>query len=280
MVSLDHDSTRQGGYFFDGEGGNPSSADFQNDDEELIPNNGLASEEAPKFRPIRAVWAAVLQIIILVAHEVITILLPYVIIKQTSDFQRQRSHSFIIIVYLQTCVWLILLMFERYLHFAHRQSMRHGYLQFYRKTQKLKRVPLYMISIGNAAILVLCGFFMDNSSATHLWPVMYAQIIVTVEVILALAGLIRYTVLVYRFNQTRSLPDVEQEEFNASITQPSATIPDIGYRDMGYLENLLERQADMIHYLKLHTAYLSKKILRLTRLTHPSGGNALNSMQA
>ncbi|XP_030834137.1 transmembrane protein 192 [Strongylocentrotus purpuratus] len=280
MVSLDHDSTRQGGVFFDGEGG-PSSAEFQNDDEELIPSNGLASEESPKFRPIRAIWAAIIQMIILVAHEVISLLMPYTILKQTQDpQQKKQSQSFIIIIYLQTSVWLLLLMFERYLHFAHRRSMRHGYLQFYRKTQKLKRAPLYLVSIGNAAILVLSGLFMDNSTATNLWPVMYVQIIVTLEVILALASLLRYTVLVYHFNQRRALPDVEQEEFNASITQPSTTIPDIGYRDMGYLENLLERQADMIHYLKLHTAYLSKKILRLTKLTHPSGGNSLNSMQA
>lgn len=280
MVSLDHDSTRQGGYFFAGEVASPSQC--QNDEEELIPSNGLVTEESPKFLHMKSVWAAVLQILILVAEEILVLLFPFVLIKDirsNNNTPDEQKKSFIIIVYLQVSVWLLMLIFERYLHFAHRRSMRHGYLCFYRKTQILKRVPLYSVSAGNAAILLLSGFFMEDFTPTHIWPVMYAQIIVTLQIIVALAGLTIYTVQVVRFNQRRGLPDVEQEEFNASITQPSATIPDIGYRDAGYLENLLEKQADMIHYLRLHTAYLSKKILRLTRLTHPTGSSAMNSMQ-
>ncbi|XP_072166542.1 transmembrane protein 192-like [Diadema setosum] len=270
MVSLDHDSTRQGGYFFANEG---SASNFANDEEELI-GNGLTSDDSPRFMPLRTAWAAVIQIIILIAWETLVFLIPLMI------FKNDGTCSFVIIIYIQACMWLLFLFFERVLHYAHRRSMRMGYLQFYRRTQTLKRVPLYTVSIGCVALLVLSGAYLrDQVVDTTIWPMMYIQIIASLETVLAGGALLRYTVLVIRFNQKRCLPDVEQEEFNTSITQPSATLPDIGYRDVGYLENLLEKQADMIHYLRLHTAYLSKKILRLTRLTHPStSGNAMNNV--
>lgn len=66
-------------------------------------------------------------------------------------------------------------------------------------------------------------------------------------------------------------PDVAQDEMISSFMQNSGT-SEIGFRDENYSDQVLEKQADMIRYLKQHNSQLGRRILALT-----AENNALKS---
>lgn len=66
-----------------------------------------------------------------------------------------------------------------------------------------------------------------------------------------------------RFNRICPPPDVTREEWLSSFTQDSYA-GEIGYRQRGSnLEELLEKQADLIRYLRDHNINLSHRIMVL-----------------
>lgn len=70
---------------------------------------------------------------------------------------------------------------------------------------------------------------------------------------------------VMRFNRLRPPTDVAREEWLSSFTRDSyAGSGEIGYHPRGSnLEELLEKQADLIRYLRDHNVQLSHRIMLL-----------------
>ncbi|EGI66827.1 Transmembrane protein 192 [Acromyrmex echinatior] len=70
---------------------------------------------------------------------------------------------------------------------------------------------------------------------------------------------------VMKLNRLRPPPDVTRDEWLSPFTQDSYSgMGEIGYRQKGRnLEELLEKQADMIRYLKDHNVKLSHRIMLL-----------------
>lgn len=70
---------------------------------------------------------------------------------------------------------------------------------------------------------------------------------------------------VMRFNRLRPPPDVTRDEWLSPFTQDSYSgMGEIGYRQRGRnLEELLEKQADLIRYLRDHNVKLSHRIMLL-----------------
>lgn len=68
-----------------------------------------------------------------------------------------------------------------------------------------------------------------------------------------------------RFNQLRPLPDVTRDEWLSPFTQDSYSgMGEVGYHQRGMnLEELLEKQADLIRYLRDHNVKLSHRIMLL-----------------
>ncbi|XP_013876149.1 transmembrane protein 192 isoform X3 [Austrofundulus limnaeus] len=70
-------------------------------------------------------------------------------------------------------------------------------------------------------------------------------------------------VKVVQFNKERAAPDVSQEDLshtNSVTASPAET----GFRGPTNLEEVVEKQADLIEYLKQHNTLLSKRLLNLT----------------
>lgn len=68
---------------------------------------------------------------------------------------------------------------------------------------------------------------------------------------------------VVRFNRTKPPPDVTREEWLMSFTQDSYT-GEVGYHQRGLnLAELLEKQADLIRYLRDHNVRLSHRMMLL-----------------
>ncbi|XP_071841483.1 transmembrane protein 192-like [Apostichopus japonicus] len=284
MVSLGTDGERQGAYFFDQEV-NPGET---HDDEEvlLVSDVHLVSSGESNSKPIRTVFVAVLQMILIFLFLLIIILFPYVFEKflhPDDKPEKQLRYGLAVIVYSQITVFVCLALMERYLHMRHRESLRQGYLEFYRDTQRMKRIPAYTFAAGNAIFLLSLMVTLDlNWGSGQSWsgprglPVYFCQAVGLLECIVASVGSMKYAVKVFKFNKRREQPDVEQEEAVAAAMQPSIHIPDVGFRDTNYVDNLLEKQADLIHYLKQHTVYLNNLIVKLKNGTAQS--QALSSI--
>ncbi|XP_043918148.1 transmembrane protein 192 [Protopterus annectens] len=85
------------------------------------------------------------------------------------------------------------------------------------------------------------------------------------ELILSLVCLLIYTVRISRFNRSQPGPDINQEDRMQEgwISQNIINL-ETGFREGSRLEEIVEKQADLIEYLKLHNAQLSKRLLSLT----------------
>ncbi|XP_052356831.1 transmembrane protein 192-like [Oncorhynchus keta] len=66
-------------------------------------------------------------------------------------------------------------------------------------------------------------------------------------------------VRVVRFNRDRAGPDISQEEPSNSYNTTET-----GFREGSSLEEVVEKQADLIDYLKQHNTLLSKRLLNMT----------------
>lgn len=286
MVSLATDGDRQGAYFFDDQ--EVGASERTDDNEELLASDvHLVRDSEPVSKPIRTEFVAVIQMILITLFLLDIFIFPYALVPvlYNDDDKRPNRRSLSIIIYSQVTMYLLLVLMERYLHFRHRESLRLGYLEFYRDTQAIKRIPCYTFSAGNAVILFGVMMTVDfnwvdiargGESKYDAIPLIFLQIVGTVESVVAWAVSLHYARKVFKFNKRREQPDVEQEEAVAAAMHPNTHIPDVGFRDTNYVDNLLEKQADLIHYLKQHTVYLNNLIVRLKNGTAHS--QPLNSI--
>ncbi|XP_068445289.1 transmembrane protein 192 isoform X2 [Clinocottus analis] len=140
----------------------------------------------------------------------------------------------------------------------HGQARSRGYLQFYRQTQGLKHLPLTVHSAGNVLLLVILAVRLSSAVQTYL-----LLSVLGFELLVALPCLLYYTVQVMRFNRERAAPDVSQEEH--SLNHSVMSLPrETGFREGSSLQEVVEKQADLIEYLKQHNTLLSKRLLNLT----------------
>ncbi|XP_022072222.2 transmembrane protein 192 isoform X1 [Acanthochromis polyacanthus] len=162
------------------------------------------------------------------------------------------------IVFGKVGLWVLVLLFTRCVQHHHDRVRSRGYLRFYRETQGLKRLPLNIHSAGNVLLLILLAARLSQNIRTYLMLV-----VLGLELLVTVPCLIYYQVKVVQFNRARAAPDVSQEEIshNYSVT---STPTETGFRGGSSLEEVVEKQADLIEYLKQHNTSLSKRLLNLT----------------
>lgn len=268
MVSLSNESRRSGGYFF-----NEDTAINHHDEEELTPDTlPLSSEFDPPFRKLPTVFAIVLHLIVVILLQISIIVLPIKCPKKDCGTEATS-----IIVYIHGALWFVHLALDRYYRHHHNKSRQNGYLEFYRRTRHIRRIPLNVNSCANAVVLVLLRILDDlcpkSEKCLELSKANYLLIVITIEVVITVAFLVFYLVKTKKFNDTKAPPDVAQDEMLTSFMHSSAS-SEIGYRDDQYTDQVLEKQADMIRYLKHHNVQLGKRILALS-----AENNALKSNQ-
>lgn len=163
-----------------------------------------------------------------------------------------------VIVFGKTCLWLLVLVFTGCVQHHHSWARSRGYLRFYRRTQGLKQLPLIIHSAGNVLLMTLLAARLPQT--LHIYMLLS---ILGLEFLVAVPCLLYYIVKVMQFNRERAAPDVSQEEL--SHTYSVTDIPtETGFRGGSTLEEVVEKQADLIEYLKQHNTILSKRLLNLT----------------
>ncbi|XP_074652928.1 transmembrane protein 192-like [Tubulanus polymorphus] len=261
MVSLGPDNRRQGGqggYFFDGDTSVNSSSEEAYSEHTL-----LSTEIEPNSRTINTVWAIVVQLLIVVIFEVLAFVIPT--ICPDVDAKKCCIHGYTLLIYLHACVWLLTFIIDRYLRYQHYFSRRNGYLEFYRRTRHIRRIPFFILSGGNALLTVVIIVLQEheNITSTKFNRNNYIQVIVSLETLATLPFLLVYLLRTVKFNQHNALPDACQDEMMTSFLISQAQSTEIGFKDENYLDEVLEKQADMIRYLRQHNADLGRKILEL-----------------
>ncbi|XP_069671714.1 transmembrane protein 192 isoform X2 [Periplaneta americana] len=162
---------------------------------------------------------------------------------------------------------------DKHVKEKHHELRVNGYLEFYRQTHSHSRIPLCIVSLWNAVLLVLSTVFQhlyedfrqQCTVSGFAKPVNYLCIIIAVETVLLTCTIILYIRRVVQFNSSKPPPDVLREEWMISFIQDSYSGGEVGYRERGdHIHDLLEKQADLIRYLKDRNTKLSHKIMLLS----------------
>ncbi|XP_004848284.1 transmembrane protein 192 isoform X2 [Heterocephalus glaber] len=90
----------------------------------------------------------------------------------------------------------------------------------------------------------------------------YGRIYRATRPLTTLALLTHSAVKIRRFNRAKPQPDVLEEE--KACAYPRSITSETGFRTISSLEEVVEKQADIIMYLKRHNALLSQRLLALT----------------
>lgn len=249
MVSLG----RAGGHFVD--------QDYSQETE-LLQDIGVASYQVENgFQPISTILALSFQVLILITSLILTFLLPHLHLNEYKSS---------VLIYHHAALLLFISILGIYLQFQHKKFWRRGYLEFYKKTTVYREKPIYIVFVGTFILLLTTTLSLDHckevDTCTYLYfeSQYYIEFIVTLEIVAVLVLTSINLVKTVQFNHLKAPPDVEQDEITSSYMQGQVPYTNIGFRDENRIEDILEKQADLICYLKQHNAMLGKKIIHLT----------------
>ncbi|XP_018591494.1 transmembrane protein 192 isoform X2 [Scleropages formosus] len=235
----------------------------------LISTDALHSTIKKEFKNIPTAWVAILLLFIHVTFVCLSVALAvYCSILEDKDGQcHNYLHDFesgSVIVFAKVILWLLFVAFERFVQYHHSSARSRGYLQFYRTTRNLKRLPLLIHSVGSAAVLLILSTKMSFPTAEPLYVYLLLGVLV-LELLISILFLLVYTVKVMSFNKNKLNPDISQEEqSHAYSSHGHFAGTETGFREGSSLGEIVEKQADLIEYLKQRNALLSKRILSLT----------------
>lgn len=261
MVSLANSNRHTGGFF----GFSDEQATLQSsasDDDLIVDHIQLVSGPEMTHHPIRITWALVLAEILYVALGVSAYIVPVF-----CPDKKCGEDSISLTLYIHGGMWFVLFLLDRIFQHKHNESRLKGYLDFYRRTKKIRGLPFMINSCANA-VLVIVVKLLDNlcDDSDKCWIIgksRFIQIPVTIECLVALVVLTFYLARVVKFNRKKALPDVTQEELMTSFVNSQSCV-DVGYRNENYIDEVMEKQADMIRYLRTHAENLARRNLTLT----------------
>ncbi|KAM4051562.1 transmembrane protein 192 [Anomaloglossus baeobatrachus] len=230
----------------------------------LLPSHKLYVDTRPRFRPVPTFTVNLLLLLIQVAFVALTcVALFFCIFNGQEEICKQYMAPFnlrTIVVIAKVLLWLLHVVNERFNQYHHCKAKSRGYLKLYWSVRHLKSVPLVTLSTGNAAVLLIISAE-DSFGSKNLYLYLIAGVLI-LELILSVIFVLIYAVRIYRFNRSMPRPDIIEEEYTHSSKRHM--MPGIGFRERSSLEDVVEKQGDMIDYLKYHNAALSQKILSLT----------------
>ncbi|XP_012273784.1 transmembrane protein 192 isoform X2 [Orussus abietinus] len=230
-----------------------------------------SSEDQESFQKLNTVPIAIIPLVMGISLEITGIVLALCMEEQS------KCDTYFILLYLHCVYWLVVMLADHALKSKHNTLRMAGYLDFYQSTYRHIRIPFFIVSLWNTTYLLLAAIFhhthktdydMYCRSSKWITPVNYVLVFTSLELITIIVPVyIYYIKRVVRFNRMRLPPDVMCEEWLTSCTQDSYTgSGEVGYRPRGSNVNeLLEKQADLIRYLKGHNDVLSAQMMLLSR---------------
>ncbi|XP_034944810.1 transmembrane protein 192 [Chelonus insularis] len=229
----------------------------------------LISREVEHFQKLDTVIIASVPLVIGVIIEIVGIIFVSLWSKEYD-----KCESYFIILYLHGGYWFVIMIVDHIIKSKHHNLRICGYLDFYQSTYQHIRTPLFISSLWNTTYLLLATILnhthksnFENYCRSSKWfaPINYMLLLTTLELVIIIPVYLNYIKRVRQFNRLRPLPDVIKEEWLANFAHDSyASSAEVGYHEKGsnFLE-LLEKQADLIRYLRDHNVKLSHRMMLL-----------------
>ena len=126
-----------------------------------------------------------------------------------------------------------------------------GYLEFYVRTKNIRRAPFYILSVGNAVLMIVVMILHDlcdsNSSCSHTFTkVDYLRGLITLESLVVICLVVSYILILTDHHNKQLPPDVLREDLTSSIMQNTSQEDVIGCLEPDQMMEVMERQAEMI----------------------------------
>ena len=245
----------------------PTRTNLESNSNSLMPNTNSI-----KFKHIFTCYFTMAEMLIIVGY-IISCYLDIIIFDTESDEEEENNivsiDKFSIYSIVHIILWCLVGVFDRLIQWQHQVIRRRGYLIFYIKLRNIRRVPFGVFSTGNATLVLLFATRTQLEAAIQYTVFKFDYfilILIGVELILTFPVLFYYIAITMRFNCKRPSPDAAISTSSQSVLPFSSPPPDLGFTtdtDTHNVEELLDKQADMIRYLQFHNANLGRKIMEL-----------------
>ncbi|XP_076657163.1 transmembrane protein 192 isoform X2 [Halictus rubicundus] len=238
------------------------------DDEECF-QQVLTSEEEEDFQRLETVPIVSVPLILGVCLEIAGIVFVCVWPEE-----QNKCDTYFVYLYLHCAYWLIVMLTDHLVKKKHHNLRIYGYLDFYQSTYQNIRTPLFIASLWVTCYLLLAIVLHHTHKVNYeqycresewFTPLNYIVLLTTLELMIIVPVYVHYIKKVLKFNRLRPAPDVTREEWLSSFNHDSyAGREEVGYHPRGSnLEELLEKQADLIRYLLDYNVTLSHKMMLL-----------------
>ncbi|XP_058461759.1 transmembrane protein 192 isoform X2 [Malaya genurostris] len=230
------------------------------DDSHTMLDPILASEDDDGFRPLNTVPAFSFHLLVSSC-----ISLTGIILAATWEDSR-RCEAYFIMLYLRAAFWLLTYLFDHFVKNRHEKLRLNGYHEFHRATAYHRTVPLQIVSLWNTFLLAtqtLIQHYYGDSFAEKclvvglLSPIVYITLFSSLETVVLSIVSGFYMAKVIRFNRSAAAPDALQGSRGHSSGSLGLTQQGLSTAE------LLEKQADLINYLKDHNLKLNQKIMQM-----------------
>jgi len=132
-----------------------------------------------------------------------------------------KIDPFSILIYSHTFYWVCHLFADQYLKHHHRRARLLGYLEFYINTKNLRRSPFYIISGGNAIILITSTALSDSCYPKENCPkwvnIELLRAIICLECLIVSFMWTKYIVRVKKFKKDNQKPDIYRDAFRRRV---------------------------------------------------------------
>ncbi|XP_003707381.2 transmembrane protein 192 [Megachile rotundata] len=262
MVSLTRhlNTSGSGAVFFD--------ASFNMDDDEFF-QPVLSSQEEHYFKKLDTIPIASVPIIFGISLEIVGMVFILVWPEE-----KNKCDTYFIYLYLHCAYWLIIMLTDHFLRVKHEVLHIYGYLDFYLSTYRHIRAPLFIASLWTTCYLLLAVILHHTHKINYeeycrasewFTPINYIVVLTTLELAIIIPIYISYIRKVAKFNRLHPPPDVTREEWLSSFTQEtySGSSEVCLHPEKSNVEELLEKQAELIRYLRSHNDILSRRMMLL-----------------
>merc|ERR1712179_338200 len=132
-----------------------------------------------------------------------------------------KIDPFSILIYSHTFYWVCHLFADQYLKHHHRRARLLGYLEFYIKTKNLRRSPFYIISGGNAILLITSTALNDSCYPKENCPkwvnIELLRAIICLECLIVSFLWTKYIVAIKKFKKDNQRPDIYRDAFRRRV---------------------------------------------------------------
>lgn len=235
----------------------------------LISQDAFGSAMKKEFLSLPTAWTSGLQLFLHVAFVCLSVVV-FVLCELLEERRTECASvlrgvdSTTVVVLTKVALWIVSYMHQLYMEYHHTAAKRRGYLHFHQQTRAILHLPLLMQTLGNLFVLLLLVLTAVLDGVKKQLAVYLLLAVLSLELLLSVIFLLSYIVKVVRFNTKKLCPDINQEDtFHSYLSSGGHAHTETGFRDGSSLEEVVEKQADLIEYLKQHNTQLSKRILAL-----------------